>query len=234
MIVSHAKRFIFLHIPKCAGTSFRESLKPYHDDPDSFWYQRHDPYFSREVDYAHLRSWELLALFPHMFDLLTEYNTMALVRSPYQRFISALTQRLTAFHPKLDFNAMDKTTVRECAENFIRDELRIERVLGNADFIHFSLQTWYINLGERRLARHVMPIPTNDDGWSKVFGVIGLPSASVGHLNRRRQPFDHLLENPAMLEYIETFYKSDLDWLRREPTLAALAERPKHDALAPQ
>jgi Sulfotransferase family len=55
MIVSHAKRFVFLHIPKCAGTSFRNALKRYHDDEENFWYRRHHPYFGCEIDYAHMR-----------------------------------------------------------------------------------------------------------------------------------------------------------------------------------
>ena len=104
LIVSHAKRFICFHIPKCAGTSFREALKPYHDDAENFWYRRYNSYFGCEIDYAHMRLWELLALFPRIFDAMPDYETLALVRSPYERFISALAQHLTAFHPNLDYS----------------------------------------------------------------------------------------------------------------------------------
>lgn len=55
MIVSHAKRFIFLHIPKCAGTSFRDALKCYYDDFENFWYRRYHSHFDCEIDLAHMR-----------------------------------------------------------------------------------------------------------------------------------------------------------------------------------
>jgi Sulfotransferase family len=227
MIVSHAKRFIFLHVPKCAGTSFRDALKAYHDDAENFWYRRNDPYFGCEVDYAHMRLWELHALFPRIFDAMAHYETLALVRNPYERFISALAQHLTAFHQNLDYYAADKEILRGYAERFIEQELRIERVLGNARFVHFSFQTWYIALGELRLARHVLPIPNNDQGWAQVFGKLGVPPAPIGRSNPRGGPLSHLLRNEGMLQWIENFYRSDFDWLRRDPNLAALTVRPK-------
>ena len=227
LIVSHAKRFIFCHIPKCAGTSFRETLTRYHDDKENFWYRRYHPYFGCELDYAHLRSWELLALFPHIFDAMEDYETLALVRSPYERFISALAQHLTAFHPNLDYYAADKGLLRGYAQRFIDQELCMERVLGNARFVHFSFQTWYITLGDRQLVRHVLPIPIDDKGWSRIFSTLGLPTEPVSRSNSRGGPLVHLLRVEEILEWIENFYKSDFDWFRREPTLAALIARPK-------
>jgi len=226
MIVSHAKRFIVLHIPKCAGTSFREALKGYHDDNEKFWYRRYCPYFGCEVDYAHMRLWELHALFPRVFDALASYKTLALVRNPYERFISALAQHLTAFHPKLDYYSADKDLLREYAERFIADELRMERVVGNARFVHFSLQTWYIMLGERRLVPQVLPIPNDAKGWADIFAGLGIPPAPVGRSNRRGRPLQHLLRIEGILQWIEAFYKRDFDWMRGDPILAPLTARP--------
>lgn len=226
MIVSHGKRFIFFHVPKCAGTSLRDVLKRYHDDSESFWYRKYNPYFGCEIDYAHLRLWELHALFPRIFDAMSHYQTLALVRNPYERFISALAQHLTAFHPNLDYYSADKHLLRSYAERFIDQELRLERLLGNARFIHFSFQTWYIMLGSRRFVRHVLPIPNDTRGWTEVFATLGVAPAPVGHANPRGGPLMHLLRIEGILEWIEKFYKSDFDWMRSDPNVAALAARP--------
>ena len=226
MIVSHSRQFIFLHIPKCAGTSFRNALKPYHDDSQSFWYRHHSAYFGCELDYAHLRLWELHALFPRLFEALASYKTLALMRNPYERFISALAQHLTAFHPKLDYYAADKALLREYAERFIGEELRMERVLGNARFIHFSLQTWFIMLGDRRLAREVLPIPGDAAGWAGIFASLGVPPAPIGRSNSRGGPLRHLLRVEGILQWVEAFYRRDFEWMRADPALAALTMRP--------
>jgi hypothetical protein len=227
MIVSHSKRFIFVHIPKCAGTSFRDALKRYHDDSENFWYRRYHPYFGCEIDYAHMRLWELHALFPGILDAMAHYETLALVRSPYERFISALAQHLTAFHPNLDYYGADRDTLCGYAERFIDQELRMDRVVGNARFVHFSFQTWYISLGERRLVRHVLPIPNNNQGWAQVFGKLHVLPEPVGRSNPRSGPLAQLLQIEGIVQWIEDFYKSDFDWFRRDPTLAALSARPK-------
>lgn len=227
MIVSHARKFVYFHVPKCAGTSFRQSLFPFHDDETTFWYRHHDAYFDREVDYAHMRLWELNVLFPRIFDALPEYDTLALIRNPYNRFISSLAQHLTAFHPDLDYYACDRDVLFDYARQFISNELDIDRVSSNARFVHFSLQTWYVFLGARRHVRHVLPVPDNDAGWADAFSRLGVPPSPVGRSNQRGGPLAHLLQRRDILEWIEHFYKSDFDWLRSEPTLAGLADRPR-------
>lgn len=227
MIVSHTNRFIFLHNPKCAGTSFRESIAGYHDDAETFWkWHRHD-YFSNQVDYGHLRLWELHAIFPHIFSLIPEYNSLVLVRNPYERFISALAEHLTTLHHNLDIYSTPAELQARYAERFIEEELRMERVLGNVTFIHFSLQIWFIRLGEQQMVRHVLPVPRDDAGWADVFGKLNLPPEPVGRLNHRGGPLAHLLRSERVLDWIEKFYKSDFDWLRAQPNLAGLAARPE-------
>jgi hypothetical protein len=85
---------------------------------------------------------------------MEHYETLALVRSPYEHFLSALAQHLTAFHPNLDYYAADKEALRRYAERFIDQELRMERMLGNARFIHFRSRAT-IKAGRRHSASSV-------------------------------------------------------------------------------
>jgi hypothetical protein len=137
MIVSHADRFVFIHNPKCAGTSFRNALQRYYDKSEALWFRSPNTYFGCEIDLGHLRLWELFALYPAIFESIPRYNSLVLVRNPYERFISALAQYLTWFWPQIDLRSMPEGLRRRYAEQFIYKELRMARVLGEAIFVHF-------------------------------------------------------------------------------------------------
>jgi len=222
MIVSHAKRFIFVHSPKCAGTSAQVMLRQYHDDQELFLNARYSVHFGREVNYQHMRSWELEALFPRIVSAMGDYETLALVRNPYDRFVSALAQ----FERTLDVTTASERSLLGHVERLIDRELRREAVIGNPRFIHFSLQSWYSMLGDRRLVKHVCPIPADDYGWAAVFAKLGVASFPVRRLNVRGPVLAHLLGDRGIIDWIEEFYRSDFEWLRGEAALGDLTARP--------
>jgi hypothetical protein len=90
VIVSHVNKFIFFHNPKCAGTSFRDMLKPYHDDELTFW------------------GIFLFALFqephrsPGIFACTESYNSVIFLRNPNARFLSAVNEHMKKFQPQVD------------------------------------------------------------------------------------------------------------------------------------
>lgn len=106
MIISHAHRFIFFHNPKCAGTSFRDALQPYHDDAFTFWGIFYAPYFRNHIDHTHLRLWEMQAQFPAVFACTACYNSVIFVRNPYARFLAAVNEHFKKFQPQIDLAAM--------------------------------------------------------------------------------------------------------------------------------
>jgi hypothetical protein len=226
MIVSHAKRFVFVHSPKCAGTSAQAMLRQYHDDQELFLNARYSVHFGREVNYQHMRSWELEALFPRIVSAMDDYETLALARNPYDRFVSAVAQYFAQFERTLDVTTASERSLLGHVQRLIDRELRREAVIGDPRFIHFSLQSWYSMLGDRRLVKHVCPIPAGDDGWAAVFAKLGVTSFPLRRLNIRGPVLAHLLEDRGIVEWIEEFYRSDFDWLRGEAALRGLTARP--------
>jgi Sulfotransferase family len=150
VIVSHTNRFIFFHNPKCAGTSFRDTLKPYHDDAFTFWGIFYAPYFKNHIDHTHLRLWEMQVQFPKIFACAESYNSVIFVRSPYARFLSAVNEHIKKFQPHIKLESMLPEQRVWVVEAFVRQDLTIARITTDWRFIHFSPQLWYLRLGDRR------------------------------------------------------------------------------------
>lgn len=229
MLISHANRFVFVHNPKCAGSSVFLTLKNYHDDKEIFWGRRYNDYFGCEIDYGHLRLWEIHTLYPAIYDALGKYESMVLVRSPYERFISSLAQFLTEFPPNYDLQTIPNHLHIKLAERVIEEELTPERVRSVAKLVTFSPQIWFFNAGERRVIRHILALPQRASQWNFALRLLGVTTGSVGHANQLSAPLQHLLSVGWLLDWIEEFYKGDFEWLRKVPRLAHLTARPIGD-----
>jgi len=228
MIVSHSHKFIFFHNPKCAGTSFRDTLKPWHDDPFTFWGIFHAPYFKNYIDHTHLRLWELHAQFPSLFACARRYNSIIFVRSPYARFLSALSEHMKKFQPEIDLPAMDDAKRRAVMEEFVAKVLNISRITTDWRFIHFSPQIWYLQLGGTQIPRHVIPMGGGDPAaFARAgFAALGLPDQAMPWHNRSPVDLSAVLESPAIRTFVESFYAEDFAFLAADPALAHLAVPP--------
>ena len=162
VIVSHANRFIFFHNPKCAGTSFRDTLKSHHDDSFNFWGIFNAPYFKNNIDHTHLRLWELQAQFPRIFACAESYNSVIFVRNPSARFLSAVNEHMKKFQPQMNLTSMTPQQRAAVVEAFVRQVLTVARITTDWRFIHFSPQIWYLRLGDRVIPRHVIPMGSDD------------------------------------------------------------------------
>lgn len=90
MIVSDTRKFVFIHNPKCAGTTVRRALLRY-DTTNNFFWMFHQV-GDRRIDKAHLPMSELASLFPEFFERLQTHFTFVAVRHPYSRTISAFNE----------------------------------------------------------------------------------------------------------------------------------------------
>ena len=223
MIVSHANRFIFFHNPKCAGTSFRDALKPYHDDAFTFWGIFHAPYFRNHIDHTHLRLWEMHAQFPRIFNCIESYQSVIFVRNPYTRFLSAVNEHVKKFQPKIDLTVMTPERRVEVVEALIQKVLTIENITTNWRFIHFSPQLWYLRLGDRTIPRHIIPMGSDNAFMHQALSILGLPDLPLPHHNPSPIDLTSALASPIVNGFVREFYADDFAFLQADERLAFLA-----------
>lgn len=225
MIVSHAHQFIFFHNPKCAGTSLRGALARHHDDEVAFWGVFPATYFGNEVDYAHLRLWELQALFPRIVTAAETYRSVIFVRNPYQRFVSALAEHFQTFKLAGSLAVQSPEEQIRAVEMFI-ETLDIRLIRSDWRYVHFSPQLWFIRLGNRQIPRHVLAVGDTGAFMTRAFECLGLDAEDVGRHNVARLNLKHALTSPKVAGFVRQFYALDFDFFGADPTLAHLTAPP--------
>lgn len=156
MIISDKFKFVFVHIPKCAGTSVRQLLAQFDDTGERYrpHVMEHRSY--GKIDFTHLPLPLLLDIAPDDFEKLRAYEAFAIVRDPRERFFSALAQRLKMYE-KRELAQMQSAEVIESALRVI-DALHQPSNRFAYNFIHFTPQVDFINLNGERLVQNIYPI----------------------------------------------------------------------------
>jgi hypothetical protein len=217
MIVSHAKNFIFIHNPKAAGTAFRSAIAAYHDHPRTFWGIAPSAYFNADIDLAHLRAWELPTVAPDVFAALPTCASLAFVRDPLPRFLSACAEHFRNFHPAARFNRWGPIGKRLLIHRLIRSGAIQAGVRGDPRYVHFSPQHWFTHLGERPIVRHIVPIRSNADDFSRAFALLGLPPTPALVENRSPDADWHALASAPIRNFVRDFYAADRALLANLP-----------------
>lgn len=184
MIISDAHRFVFVHIPKCAGTSVRRSLAPFGDgDPEGRFAERvaeHDAIGL--LDFTHIQLHVLRDHFAAEFSKLIAYESYAVIRDPMSRFASALSQRVKMYRGG---------SIASLTRPELREEVdAVERYLSSSfyaicpDFVHFARQIDYLDLDGARIVDHVYALENIQALEADISERIGTPLPSFGHDNR--------------------------------------------------
>ncbi|WP_171054659.1 sulfotransferase family 2 domain-containing protein [Roseovarius arcticus] len=179
--MSDRYRFVFIHVPKCAGTSVRAAVLPFHDADSRFLkeVERH-PDFG-DIDFRHLPLALLREIDPDAFEKLKTYDSFALLRDPFQRFRSALAQRAKMYLGK-EFAQLDQSDIRaEIGRVF--DYLQAEPRVIKPEFIHFSRQSDFVAIDGTQLVRHLYPIERLDLLGAALGRLIGTDDLPIGHAN---------------------------------------------------
>ena len=219
MIISHEKKFIFIHNPKCAGTTFRAAIETHHDHSRRFWGVDHESYFQRDVDYAHLRLWELAALFPELMALFETYNSVAFVRNPFQRFLSAISEHFKQYRPEAKLLELSAPAQLEIVRSFICNELTLPCIQTDFRYVHFSPQSWYITLGPTRKAKHILPILADGRFGRHGLELLGLPATPLKPLNMTTASLSSLLNCNIIRSFVMDFYRQDFLLLHADTAL---------------
>lgn len=134
MIISHKHKFVFIHIPKCAGSSIRRRLLELDPDAESYWDREWDHRLGRYVDCAHMPLADLVVR-PELTGPLQEYFVFTVIRNPYSRFRSALAE-------------YRKDNPSETIETIL-GRLSPTNIRHNVCFIHFCPMHYFTHIGNK-------------------------------------------------------------------------------------
>ena len=155
MIISPRHGFIFVHVPKCAGTSVRTQLIACDPTHIALAQPGTHPVLG-QIDYGHIPLTDLRAHFPEHFNYLCNLRSFAVMRDPLSRFGSSLRQTLWRYEQKhMTLIAPDVLRTRTLE---ILDEVAAEIEKPSAKFIFFARQTDFTFEEGIRRVNHLVPI----------------------------------------------------------------------------
>lgn len=227
MILSDNHKFIFIHIPKCGGTSVRTLLASYDSCGGRFTGKigplgRHE-----KVDYVHLPLNVLREHFPDIFAKLSYYKSFAIVRDPISRFGSALGQW---------FKNTKNEHILECSPAAIELEARcvLDDLISTPEtlaptLIHFRPQSDFIYFDGRRMVEKVFRLESIEAAQSELSAYLGLDLPALRHENQALQFRSRALKGAVTaLRPIATPLWQNLPVPLKRPIYHALLAPPKN------
>ena len=138
MIVSDSKRFIFIHIPKCAGNTVRNWLRRYDTRADFFW-GIYAPFSDPQstVDLSHITLPTLRRILGR--ETFDSYFKFVVIRDPYDRAYSSFLEALK-FFPGYRRNDGFKRFLTEHVARADFDQFRPD----GRKLVHFTPQYRYV------------------------------------------------------------------------------------------
>ncbi|KPQ20037.1 MAG: Sulfotransferase family [Halomonas sp. HL-93] len=151
MIICEKHKFVFIHIPKCAGTSIRGILEPFDSRAGKYKGRvDHHPELG-DLDYVHIPLFTLRDHFRPEFETVKQYWSFAVMRDPHARFASSVSQNLNKYSEKpIQKRSLQDIDlcIREIID-FLSDN-GMGQILLPPEYIHFQRQVDFIELeGER-------------------------------------------------------------------------------------
>lgn len=156
MILCERHGFVFVHVPKCAGTTVRQTLAPLAGPGNPYWGISHHPVLG-DIDHAHIPLAVMRDHFPDGFAKLRFFQSFAVTRDPHARFTSAL---MHWFRHVGHIDPLTHTDEAALAREVDRILKRLDS--GHADldpqFVHFARQSEFLELDGERIVQHIYPI----------------------------------------------------------------------------
>jgi hypothetical protein len=160
MIISPRHGFVFVHIPKCAGTSVRTQIAACDPDHIALANPGNHPVLGR-IDFGHVPLSLLREHFPEHYAYLERLPAFAVVRDPLTRFGSAFRQLLWQYE-RTPMTMIEPKVLRGRILKSI-DEVGAEIDAPSHKMIFFSRQSDFVFDDGRRLVDHLVPIENVGD-----------------------------------------------------------------------
>ncbi len=172
MIINDEHQFVFVHIPKCAGSFVRDHIKPF--DSRKGIYQKISHHLALgALDFSHIPLFVLREHFPQEFERLQNYSSFAVVRNPFDRFASSLSQHLLKSSRPISTRSTKEIQclIHETIDYLSRKQKM--RYLLSAEYIHFQRQVDYIEDDGERIIENIYTIGQINELLSDVESKVG-------------------------------------------------------------
>lgn len=155
MIISPRHGFVFVHIPKCAGTSVRTQIVKCDPDHIAMAEVGTHPVLG-SIDFGHVPLRMLRQHFPREYAFLERFTSYAVVRDPLERFGSSLRQMLWRYDQR-PMTLIPPAELRDLTLKTL-GELAGELDHPSSRFIFFARQRDFIWDEDRRIVDHLVPM----------------------------------------------------------------------------
>lgn len=177
-IIREADNFVFVHIPKCGGSSIAIGLTEALDPPLKNEI-RYDGSKLDKIDGlgtymdAHKPLWMLKDYFPEELASYRRCECFCVVRDPHKRFASAVQQYLREFENK-NIADMPQDEVVRILDTLMARLSNSPSYMGG-EYVHFIAQNDYVCLGDERIVKNVYPLEELDAMAKHISGVVQRP-----------------------------------------------------------
>ncbi len=158
LTISDKHKFVFVHIPKCAGQYIKSYLQPlddrngyFHNIKKSFW-------GAGNVDFGHLPLSVLHKHFQADYAKVLSYYSFCTVRDPFLRFPSAFSQRIRTHKNKELIDLQKKEIFRELDEVLALLDKHRNVDAFPPEISHFQPQADYVFNNGLKVVKHVYSV----------------------------------------------------------------------------
>lgn len=160
-VIRPQDNFVFVHIPKCAGSSVRAGLRRALPDrgPDELWLDHEPLDVLPELGRVMPAHKPLPLLRDHYPDELAAYRSatcFAVLRNPTSRFKSAVQQHIDEFH-NATLADLSATQLTQIIQNIITN-VSTRPIFAGLEYMHFTRQIDYVDLDGERIVSALYPI----------------------------------------------------------------------------
>jgi hypothetical protein len=180
MLLSDELKFIFVHVPKCGGTSLRNSLGDMPGVGNPIAVPAAAMPFTN--DRNHLQMRHLKAYYPDTFAKFERYDSFAIARDPVSRFPSSLVQHHKMFHEGR-FEALSLGDVRDLTAQIVA-RLKAGDAAHDKRLIHFERQTSFTHLDDEQIVANVFRLNNLDGLAGEVARRTGYAIPSLNDTNK--------------------------------------------------
>lgn len=200
MLISDRKKFIFIHIPKAAGTTVRKRLIKYEDRNNFYMGFDYNPVLGRRVDKPHLPYLDFL--FYEDAKYISDYFVFCFVRNPYDRFYSAFQ-----YHKK-----QKKLPDSISFNSYVLQHLDPLTIRYNSRFSHFCPQHFFTHYKKKCISDFIGKCERFEDDFIRLEQILGVKtekkSWNVGNPEDGEYKYIKYFQSET-IQLVNNFYKDD-------------------------